>query len=383
LIFLSKTDDCDATHCRRNGNECVDIDTTLGAPRTCSQNCKPNLLSDSDSKCYDCSSGGNIITNKYYTISGSSCSRSASCTGKIIQGNEWNQCVSSCGNLYQLGDFCYKIILNSAEVSCDESKICECKYAYYIENIDGRNKYNCYPDNSCPTSYNYYNSDTGICSGSDCPAPQKKKDLGGGKYRCSNECINGEFLLTQTDGKKFCVDSCTSPFYYIDYPNKKCLDSCDSGKLQLDNTNECIDESNCNFIDGSKCFSSSCSGLNRYRNIGEKNCISTCQAPKKFKLDYICYSECPSHFINTDQTACIPEANAGICFFVEDEVIVQNNRKCYSSCPDGHLYYNINSKKCISSCNINGNSYKFHKQGEFICYPSCLAISTLYEDNYV
>ena len=129
LIFLSKTDDCDATHCRRNGNECVDIDATLGAPRTCSQNCKPNLLSDSDLKCYDCSSS-DVITNKYYTINGLSCSRSASCAGKIIQGN---QCVSSCGNLYQLGDFCYKIILNSAEVSCDESKICECKYAYYIE----------------------------------------------------------------------------------------------------------------------------------------------------------------------------------------------------------------------------------------------------------
>ena len=100
-------------------------------------------------------------------------------------------------------------------------------------------------------------------------------------------------------------------------------------------------------------------------------------------MGFICYSECPSHFINLDGTECIQENDADSCFYLEDEIIPTNNRKCYTSCPDGHQYYNINSKKCIFSCNINGNSYKFHKQGEFICYPSCLAISTLYEDNYV
>lgn len=391
LIFLSKSDDCDTTHCRRSGNECVNANAATGTSGICSQYCKPNLLSDSDTKCYDCSSGGDTITNKYYTINGLSCSRSNSCDGKIIQGNEWNQCVSSCGNLYELGDFCYKIgDLNNDKVSCYESKICKCKYAYFIEAIDGKDKYNCYSSNSCQESYIYYNSDTGLCSNTDCPSTQKKKDLGGGKYRCSNECINGEFLLTKSDGsvtnRNYCVDACPEHFYYIDYPNKKCLgSSCGTGKLQLDDTYQCIEESNCNFIDGSKCFSSSCSGSNQYHNIGEKNCISTCQAPKKFKLGNICYSECPSHFINTDETECVPEVDTGNCFFVESEIIAQNNRKCYSACPDGHLYYNINSKKCISDCNIEGNSYKFHKQGEFICYPSCIAISTstIYEDNYV
>ena len=233
LIFLSKTDDCDATHCRRNGNECVD--GTIGI---CSQNCVPNLLSDLDTKCYDCGSGGDTITNKYYKINGLSCSRSNSCTGKIIQGNPWIQCVSSCGNLYQLGDFCYKLAdLSSDKVSCDESKICNCKHAYYTESIDGRVKYNCDSSNSCQEPYIYYNSDTGLCSKNDCPPTQKKKFLGGGKYRCSNECINGEFLLTNSDGsvtnRNYCVDECPEHFYYIDYPNKKCLgSSCGNEKLQ-------------------------------------------------------------------------------------------------------------------------------------------------------
>ena len=91
LIFLSKSDNCGTTYCRRSGNECVD--STSGK---CSTNCKPNLLSDSDTNCYDCNSGSSI-SNNYYFIDGLTCTSSSSCGGKIIQRN---QCVSSCGNLY-------------------------------------------------------------------------------------------------------------------------------------------------------------------------------------------------------------------------------------------------------------------------------------------
>ena len=134
-----------------------------------------------------------------------------------------------------------------------------------------------------------------------------------------------------------------------------------------------MDESHCNFIDGSQCMES-CSGVNKYHKINDKHCMLNCDSDYKFELDFTCYSECPSHFINTDKNHCISIGEAVNCYFIEEEEKINNNRICYNGgCPTGK-YHNKDSKICIASCNSNDNTYKFHNQGDFVCYASCLEI---------
>jgi len=172
LIFLSKSDDCDG--CIKNSNDmCV---SESGG--TCSPYCKPNLLNNGDTACYYCNDAGLDNTNNYYyTINGLGCTWTSTCSGFIIKN--YDQCViGSCGNLYQMGDYCYKIgLLDNSIVSCDLNRDCKCKFKYHIvTDTNGKKRYHCYEENApCDAPYIYYYSDTNICSESPCPNTQKKK----------------------------------------------------------------------------------------------------------------------------------------------------------------------------------------------------------------
>ena len=372
LAFFSKSDNCDG--CEINNDKCVNK-----PGEECSSYCKPNLLNSGDTTCYYCSDADNT-NNKYYIINGETCTWTSSCDGLIVKNHD--QCVSgSCGNLYKLGDYCYKSSWfgSNSIVSCDLNHDCRCIYKYHIVENEGKKSYHCYEENeSCDSAHNFYYLEENLCSGTDCPNLKKKLNLSGNNVRCSNIFINNEFLITKVEGgqnRDYCEDDCNG-YTYIDYPNKKCIDNCNSlAPIRLyEKSDKCVDESQCNFIDGSKCMTS-CSGDNKYHKINDKNCIFSCNSDTtyKYELDYICYSECPSHFIEPNEDKCISIAEAVNCFYIETEII-NHNRKCYrGGCPTDY-YHNKDSKKCITSCNISGNTYKFHRQGDFVCYSSCLEI---------
>jgi len=395
-IFFAKCDGdlCDSSKCKVENNHCVDVNRNY--PGTCNQNCKPNLLNKFDMKCYDCSSS---YGKRYYSINDPNCVGSDTCNGLVIQG--YNQCVDSCGDsLFKLGDFCYISFPNPDVLICNENdNSCICKYFYQIDDIDGKKNYDCYSQSKyCkePNSYLYFNDgSSGLCSKDPCPNKRTRiysnsRDT----YRCSDKCKSSEFLSVEMENLvevKNCLEYCPKKYYVNDDNEKICIKACNSD-YPKNKKNQCIKESECKYIEGDNCYDSCTeSSIKKYHNFNDKNCIYDCDSTTayKFKLDYTCYSECPSHFVKLEEKKCIPESDASNCFYIEDEseIIPQNNKECYDKCPTRHEYYNYNSKKCISSCTANNNDYKFHKEGSFECYPSCIDIPTIgeyiYEDNFV
>jgi len=401
FIFLAKCEEdlCHYSKCKVEDNKCVDAnaDADSDSPRTCDPNCKPNLLNKFDMKCYDCR---NSDGNKYYSINDPICTGTDICNGYIIEGS--NQCVNTCGDsLYKMGDYCY--INQPINTLCNMRNECICSYYYHIELDNSKQKYVCYDDYSygedlCLYGYKYIYKNGGIynlCSKVDCL--KKRKAKGRNIYNheffyCVDECYKIECLDVVTENSKnveYCRDTDEKIYYEDDYNRNICMDSCNDDYPKKKG-NKCVKESECDFIDGDNCYDS-CKYSNRnfYHNFNEKNCIYKCDldSENKFELDRTCYSECPSHFVKSDRNICISESLAKKCFYIEDEIIPQNNKECYDKCPTGHEYYNYNSKKCIPICSASGNIYKYHKEGSFECYPSCIDIPTIgeyiYEDNFV
>ena len=154
LIYC--TTDCST--CTISNNECTG----------CDSNCKPNHLGS----CVECDLG----SNRYYLIKGDgTCESKSSCDSGLFVIYGKHECVSSCGNDYTLGDFCYENLDSNWE--CDSSKLCHCKYKYYITTTDTKNEYHCLgPSDNCPPDYNsYYNNK---CIEGDvnniCPSRKKK-----------------------------------------------------------------------------------------------------------------------------------------------------------------------------------------------------------------
>ena len=159
LISFSKNADCDDMRCRRDGNQCKSI-----VGNSCSSDCKPNIFSKA---CYDCGD------QNYYKIDESSktCTGMDSCTGFIIYGS--NQCVSSCGNYYSLGGFCYPSCSGNMEIKNELTRECKCNSFYYIGSKNGKTEYHCL--SQCEDFHKSYDISSKLCSTSDCSPGQKKK----------------------------------------------------------------------------------------------------------------------------------------------------------------------------------------------------------------
>ena len=170
LVFLSKSTDCDG--CEIINDRCVSR-----SGETCSSYCKPNLLNNGDTTCYYCNDNDADSNNyKYYIIRDQTCTWTSTCNGLIVK--YYDQCViGSCGDLYKLGDYCYKIgWFSNSIVSCDLNHDCRCIYKYHIVvNNDGKKSYHCYSENEpCDSNYNFYYLEEHLCSATDCSNLKKK-----------------------------------------------------------------------------------------------------------------------------------------------------------------------------------------------------------------
>lgn len=157
--------DCSSEFCSRdsNSNNCVDVSSG-----SCNQACKPNFL---NSDCIYCE---NSNSYEYYTINDdNTCTSKSSCGPgeKIIDGSK--QCISECGDKYQLGDYCYSDIPENAERKESSSNILKCQFRYHKTTEDNnKERIHCYSEN-IDCDYNYYDSVTLLCSNESCPNKKK------------------------------------------------------------------------------------------------------------------------------------------------------------------------------------------------------------------
>ena len=354
IIFFefSKEQDCN-TDCIGTGLVCTD-----SATGTCGPNCKPKYGSTT---CYDCSR----ITGNYYTIdSNDNCLNQ--CLGdKIIDATK--ECTYELVNsLNKLGDVYYSTAPTSATCT---SNICTCSSYYYLEILNGKKIYTCFSTISAAVSasYPYYNYKTMQCFRDGCPdgfIVQKQLSSPANAIRCSDKCINNEFLISEEDANgiitDYCVDDCNgaSPhtgynLKYTDNGVKKCLNACPSGMYIDDSTSECITLDNCAYYVGTTCYSS-CPSPNPYHNYGSKECISDCSTSG----DYIYKKD--------------PDDN--ICYRKEDcDYISVSGTTCLSSCGSGEFHDN-NSKLCKSYCGQENTNKKYYASDGNTCYLSCAEI---------
>ena len=366
FLFCFNTPDCSSTYCLSDGFNCIDA----SLENHCDFNCRPSKYFG---KCFDCSGKDDL----YSIDDTSSVGLCINCIDDSFVIKESNECVNSCNdlNLFSLGSFCYKACPNNSE-RIGISKVCKCKYKYYIEYIFGKELYFCLnKEEDCPSNSLSYNYETGQCSVNDCSTCIKKTEATnyGTINRCSIHCLENEYYK-KIGGVDYCVDICNE-IIYIDQNipiKKKCLTDCSEIDLYKKN-NKCVDLSECNFYSGSNCYDS-CNeaGSNIYHKFGEKECISSCPtAPEDFIYygdDNICYKLDSCKFVKGNK--CLSSCNIGQGFYLV------NDKNCYDSCndiasPNNYLYWNYGTNVCIQECHLNGNDKKYHKVGENICYSSC------------
>ena len=355
LISFSKNAECDDMRCRRDGFQCK---SKVG--ESCSSNCKPNIFSQA---CYDCGD------QNYYQIDESSkaCTGMDSCTGFIIYGS--NQCVSSCGNYYKLGGFCYPSCSGNMEIKNELTRECKCNSFYYI---GSNNEYHCLFQ--CEYFHVSYDISNKLCSTSDCSPGQKKKNVNG-INRCSSECLPDEYV----DDDETCVDRCpdTKKYYYKDeYGQKFCSNDCsEAGLYYKEGEEECVSINECDFIDGQLCKNLPNNCLHNY---GDKICLEDCTGTHPFedREDLICYEHCPTKYIQPNTNLC--EKDISDCYYKADEDVT--DRECYHDyCPSG-TYQIYNTNKCVTTC---PDDYKYTFLDDGKCYSSCASIPNIGQFYYV
>lgn len=113
-------------NCINNGLNCVN----KGSNKCDITVCKPSIINKGNG-CFSCPS---VI--KTYSINNGNCENT--CTGnKIVYST--NECVESCGELYTLGDFCFREPPSDTINEIPNEKILKCANKYYIEEKDKKN----------------------------------------------------------------------------------------------------------------------------------------------------------------------------------------------------------------------------------------------------
>ena len=333
------------------------------------------------------------------------------------------ECVLSCGSYYELGDFCFNAIPSNAETISTDSKLLKCKYKYHITEESGKKTYNCLGESEeCPTSYNSYNYDTGLCFTGSCSSLGeniKIKIENTGLNRCSSNCIGNEYLKTRVDslGKvyscveqsdcilkndgteiKKCYDNeneCISDGYL--YINdgvclKNCPDTYFKVKYSVDSQNRVISLGKC-YEDKNQCIDK---GYKYYNNIlkecwiscpyfinfdigtnqeisSDSNCVQSCTGTYPRKSGNYCKAKCTGdeyydQFSN-DINECQSDCGSNYIKKVDNE----NTCVRIDVCPDTKFFINDSGKKqCISS--LTGgckgeNQYSI--EGDNKCYETC------------
>jgi hypothetical protein len=204
------------------------------------------------------------------------------------------ECVNSCGDYYEMGDYCYQNILTNA-VETGINKVIKCQYKYY-ENIDtnGKKELICLGGNQpCPDTFTSYNYNNGQCLLGDCSSlgsdirkkvVEREEESTQTIIRCSIDCINTEYLKTEIIGTNLiytCVDDC-SPLL----------------KIAESGINKCISTTDCTskgfYKDNDECVENCSSSLKKITELHENKCINTndCKSKGLYEKGDYCVESC-------------------------------------------------------------------------------------------
>lgn len=360
------------------------------------QDCK-FFLQSSENSCLNCS-GVLSNDNQYYTISGGICTSS---TGKVNNGEKLiyntkeiinDNCPS---NYKQLGDICYPPEMSIPNSKTSDSSIYECINFYKIQIKDNFTYYNCL-SGDCPSGYIYFSySNPKECLNS-CPEDQQKIkiDYPNGKMAliCTNNCSylseNYTYEYTADNNITYCYEQCPSEAKYYKtneddsvstcltkcdnyYDQKKCVDSCESGKIiatdLTKNVFTCTQECPTNYpylyINGSitYCLKSCSDTKNGYflnEIMNKTTYLFEYNATTKYCLDTL------------DTLVSLGITDISKFDYFIDEAALKWIKDCKSS-PSGP-YYENNTETGISVCKTScGNKYKNNENNECIDPENC------------
>ena len=247
---------------------------------SCNDNCRKSLITI-DSPYYLCNFDE---IKKYYSITNNGCEVKEKCNNNenIVDGTL--ECVESCDSSYKMGNYCYTSEISNAHPKETGSNEYICANKYYTStDSNGKVKYICLAENAeCPDDYNSYNYDTGLCFQGSCSllsnnfrTKVEHRTSATNINRCSSSCINSEYLKvdsTESSTEYICVDNCSPLLKITESGINKCISLTDcENKGFYKNGDECIQTCNVSPY------------TNTYYNYGQKECVSSCQEPFKYK----------------------------------------------------------------------------------------------------
>ena len=306
------------------------------------------------------------------------------------------KCISHCGldgvnKLYYAGEGDYKNICFS---SC--LKIPSRDYIYEEQDVNTHNYRKCFKEKPTDDCEKYYLKINGV-------------------RKCSTQqnCIDK--LYTYFVGDE-CRESCDG-YYQLE-------DSTNSFVKCYNNLANALDDTNIKFCDTNlkKCWTSSSlpeeyfiksefsSNSGKYEvvkqctdfyyeddhpsdNTKKSNwCIKKCITKAKFYINNNkkCFDSCNEiyKYYYDDNNECIDSCELRPTKPFSYKLSNNNPEQCRDSCnvdPDENTnkYYNYNSHICLNECGEDNSINLYHKNGEYICYPSCLDIPPRGTINYI
>ena len=231
------------------------------------------------------------------------------------------------------------------------------------------------------------------------------------KYNCYESCdnININYYLEDT---KECVENCSNNNYYEIYNSndKKCYKECpekddNNNKLYIKN-NYCVKCNNkteeklinegfivpndkicydqCpstlkNYNQNNNICKSGCSeNPYIYENIITNECLINC--PNDYKtFNYYCIKNCTEYnsLLTDDNNSCKCKYN----FYIKQNELGNNIIICLENdnknCANTSLYYDYETKECLTQCPQN----KYQDNFDYICYKSCSESNQKYTKN--
>ena len=274
-------------------------------------------------------------------------------------------------------------------------------YLYHKKDGDGKNI--CYP--SClniPEGAYKYEIESYMCVNTTPSGSYKyfyKKFDGVIKYTTENECKKKNYIyLLGYECKTKCED-----YYYkkeVDEPFIKCFsepmecfDGVNNGKIFYnEKLRICWKDFQTGYYVQNKTVESSkelyeivdeCEHF-YYAKEGYNYCTPSCKSVALYFINTNkkCQTDCkniPKYYYDPDNNECLDSCKGREKNKFQLAYISNPPQECLEKCPNGKLYYDYDSNICLEHCGNDKISYKYHKDGEYICFSSCMEIQ---EGNY-
>jgi len=440
IIFMSLiafSFSCDCSKCKASSVETTEFSCDCSNQNDCK--CTWFLINETASECLSCDK--NLGTDDYYarvlTKDNEAFCKSLYVTGfpytKIIKGT--HQIVDDCKQLglMELGDECMHqlAVFKFPDYLDDddkqiikgfyETRELNCIYGYYVKiDNNGMKIHKCLkPSESCPTYYNYIDSETKECL-TKCPKDKPKiteiTKNNKAYYICSKECdysegdtkYDKEYSMRSSIQPStyidFCYSICPDESHYYYEEDKKCKEKCNNNDYFLSGGDgKCLsDKKNCTInsyfiydttigfykcavqtFTGCPCEYQTQSSIDGRILCSEKSGTScTSSDNRKCKNNYIKGNNCvlgcsPGQYVfdGTQGKECKDS-----CTYID----LKNNNRCASaavSCPN-YFYYDLSRGVLVclegsSKCENQGYPYLIDDTSKKECKEECNGILSL------